>query len=1475
MPSGDPVPSREGQPSDAASQAPAKPPTKTAITPKSAAITARTNYVSPYRQQPRSASTPVVKPNPENPNAGNFKNFVTKFNKPEEKVPVPTNRIPADAASANVLKSKGSQTYKANGVVDNNGKRPSSKPRSSSTASVRGAKQPPTSAAKGINSAASGTRSAAGSRQSRLRRLSTSSTASDAPVNNRLLPPLQTSFSKGGKAKGKGHRRSRSMEAPSPSAASMADNESDASQPQSERRPLTHRRSRSDMGFSASPDHDVKIDHDLLREYPGDTPISPHSVRLGASFVDSPTSGIKPLSSSAQPKKRNIAPPLASPHGSRHRSPAPSKSPQMKAYITSPPPKTSPNLRSSRGQRLPAAANTTTHASRQRLQPATKDPRVKGRVSLAEEGKRKDPKKKIPELGTIDFAARRARIQNAFTQSLKESNEREQLRADSGRKESSGEDTRKGGVAHAPIEEENEEEDKGSGPGGDTDVDLMAEQIMAHIPAPIELEDTVPDVAPTAEENSKQVDTALEEHQDQIPVPAVEQTQDQDAMEDGRHEDEVPVHQEEIQVPQVEEVEEVLPQAEEVQESQIEARPHQWLEVEQSFPGAWDTANDSDYLTEVTEIVESPVNECQLDIQQEQEQAIEALDDVPDLNSNNHHDEPIVVVKEEPSEEDEPPRLPTRFSQFFMPEQYPYTAKKNRRSPASSNRTSANAPISVVVTPDSPTQPLGAFSQVSDILRTNSVAWTTDSELSGSDSPVLHARSNNIPAPVNQRDAATRFDTKFESAAHEEPKTPTASPMVSSATSDDRRTISSFYSRYDDHGNEIVGSYVETEAGTPIDQRDALGGKNNGRVEDESNRYLDVSEDDCVSLTSYGETPVSARPPSAAYELSTEAENGWTTMSEFSGPDSDGGSSAIQRPESPTTPRQPIEAESSPLPPTPPPKDIPPPPPKKDKPKSISPTASSLYSAPAASTYRQSPAFLPEIPTDTEPLGLAIQALPAHYDFRPSLDRSSSYNSEHYYSRQSLDQRPSLESRSSMDQRPSLEQYSPNRPSMEHKYSPSSSFSDSRRSSNYIPNGQRYSETPATSMAPTIEKRGSSSIHSVEPKDTPEMKRLRKRQHLLKEIVDTESAYFRDMTVAEEIYKGSANACYAITAEDVKVLFGNTDAVVQFSKGFLEVLKLAVSSVYVMRRGPSGLNSSAASMVGSVNSDERLDEATDDEKDRKTYVGEAFAEVLFKMEKVYADYCKNHSDAAARLQRLQTIPGIAIWLQECKACAEDLTNAWNLESLLIKPVQRVLKYPLLLKDLLSCTPTDHPDFSALQIACKEMNFVAGRINEVKRRKDMVQSIVGRKRNETDIRHGISKGFQRRAEKLKQSVGLSDIVVDETYNKLLENYNMHCAQVEVIARDIEIYVQEIHTHVDRFIMFSTAIKDFGNAVPTRHAQMEARWATFDNTMRAIANTYLQEHVSCSRSIRITYADCLSETPGQASRHRAFNGSDEAA
>lgn len=60
----------------------------------------------------------------------------------------------------------------------------------------------------------------------------------------------------------------------------------------------------------------------------------------------------------------------------------------------------------------------------------------------------------------------------------------------------------------------------------------------------------------------------------------------------------------------------------------------------------------------------------------------------------------------------------------------------------------------------------------------------------------------------------------------------------------------------------------------------------------------------------------------------------------------------------------------------------------------------------------------------------------------------------------------------------------------------------------------------------------------------------------------------------------------------------------------------------------------------------------------------------------------------------------------------------DMGSLMIKPVQRVMKYPLLLCELLNSTPASHPDHKALQEALFAMKSINVNINELKRRKDL-------------------------------------------------------------------------------------------------------------------------------------------------------------
>lgn len=69
-------------------------------------------------------------------------------------------------------------------------------------------------------------------------------------------------------------------------------------------------------------------------------------------------------------------------------------------------------------------------------------------------------------------------------------------------------------------------------------------------------------------------------------------------------------------------------------------------------------------------------------------------------------------------------------------------------------------------------------------------------------------------------------------------------------------------------------------------------------------------------------------------------------------------------------------------------------------------------------------------------------------------------------------------------------------------------------------------------------------------------------------------------------------------------------------------------------------------------------------------------------------------------------------------------NLLDMGSLLIKPVQRIMKYPLLLAELWNATPADHPDNRPLQEALTTVKIINININEFKRRKDIGEAYTG-------------------------------------------------------------------------------------------------------------------------------------------------------
>ncbi|KAJ5902252.1 hypothetical protein N7495_002780 [Penicillium taxi] len=385
-------------------------------------------------------------------------------------------------------------------------------------------------------------------------------------------------------------------------------------------------------------------------------------------------------------------------------------------------------------------------------------------------------------------------------------------------------------------------------------------------------------------------------------------------------------------------------------------------------------------------------------------------------------------------------------------------------------------------------------------------------------------------------------------------------------------------------------------------------------------------------------------------------------------------------------------------------------------------------------------------------------------------------------------------------------------------------------------------DSSTTSFAPTESPMRMESRKSP----SPEQRRLKKRRNVIKELVDTEYTFGHDMKVVDDIYKGTSGSCLDLSAEDVKILFANSDQVVQFSQSFQDSLKKASKSVYVMPRSQrwSSKRSTRASRPTSAVSPDVS--KSDLEKDRATFVGEAFLAHVVQMEKVYSDYLKNHEAANKKLQILQSSPKVAIWLKECRDWASDLTSAWDLDSLLVKPVQRILKYPLLLSQLLDATPKDHPDYANIAEALQEVTSISVRINEMKRRADLVGQVVGRKRNQSDVRTGLSKAFGRRTEKLRQQVGLSDMFEDQIYNSLSHKFGDGFFQLQVVMRDVEMYTREMQGAMDQFNEFISSIEGIIDVSSSNYADLEGKWRNFSISCQAITSTALPEHLEVVRT-----------------------------
>uniref|UniRef100_A0A1A8LE62 Dynamin-binding protein n=1 Tax=Nothobranchius pienaari TaxID=704102 RepID=A0A1A8LE62_9TELE len=157
-------------------------------------------------------------------------------------------------------------------------------------------------------------------------------------------------------------------------------------------------------------------------------------------------------------------------------------------------------------------------------------------------------------------------------------------------------------------------------------------------------------------------------------------------------------------------------------------------------------------------------------------------------------------------------------------------------------------------------------------------------------------------------------------------------------------------------------------------------------------------------------------------------------------------------------------------------------------------------------------------------------------------------------------------------------------------------------------------------------------------------------------------------------------------------------------------------------------------------------------------------------------------------------------------------NYINLGSFLIKPVQRVMRYPLLLTELLGATPESHHDRHQLTQAVQAVKEINVNINEYKRRKDLV--VKYRKGEENSFidkisklsMHSIIKKSNRVSSHIKHLTGISLQIKSEEFDDAEKKFRLQERLIKSFIRDISLYLQHIRESASVNVLAAISLSD---------------------------------------------------------------------
>ncbi|XP_025267864.1 intersectin-1 isoform X9 [Camponotus floridanus] len=192
----------------------------------------------------------------------------------------------------------------------------------------------------------------------------------------------------------------------------------------------------------------------------------------------------------------------------------------------------------------------------------------------------------------------------------------------------------------------------------------------------------------------------------------------------------------------------------------------------------------------------------------------------------------------------------------------------------------------------------------------------------------------------------------------------------------------------------------------------------------------------------------------------------------------------------------------------------------------------------------------------------------------------------------------------------------------------------------------------------------------------------KKRQEHIKELIVTEQAYIEDMRLVHEVFEKPLIESLVMSVDEIEKIFINWRDIIACNDNFLRTLRIRRDNSY----------NGVVRMIGDI-----------------------LCENIPRMS-AYIRFCSCQISAAMYLQRLtETLPEFVRVAQTCQQ--DPRTKGMPLSSFLIKPMQRITKYPLIIGKILEYTPIDHPDRQYLQEALAKSEEFCIQVNEGVREKE--------------------------------------------------------------------------------------------------------------------------------------------------------------